>query len=345
MNQQVAELTGIREFRLTEQSLPDPPPGQVQVQIKAVGICGSDLHAYSEGGISGLANQYPMVLGHEPSGIIVKVGAGVADWSIGDRVAMEPAVFCYHCEACQTGHHNVCHSIKFHSVSGEEPGFFREFINLPLDQLLRIPDHLAYEHAALVEPLSVAVHSMRFAAIQMGESVAIFGAGPIGLLTIAAAKASGAGRIWVIEPRKHRRDLAIAMGADDVIEPEGAAKEILKATGKRGVDCTFDCAAKETTTNVAMEISRNAGRLVLTGIHSERLVPFDVLAMRRKELVIYNVRRANREIQPALDLLLSGINRFAQIVTHTRPLDSIHSAFELTEACQDGVGKMVIRPS
>jgi L-iditol 2-dehydrogenase len=315
----------------------------VRVRIKAVGICGSDLHAYSEGGVSGIPNQYPMVLGHEPSGVIVE--SGISGWSVGDRVVMEPSVFCYHCEACQSGHHNVCHNLKFHSVAGEEAGFFREFINLPTDQLLHIPRGLSYEHASLVEPLSVVVHSMKFAALRMGDTVAIFGGGPIGLLTAAAAKASGAGRVWVVEPRKHRRDLAIAMGADDVLDPDGCVSEILRATGNRGVDCSFDCAAKETTTNLAMEVSRRAGRLVLTGIHAERMVPFDVLTMRRKELIIFNVRRANREVHAALDLLVSGIDRFAQMVTHARPLESIQSAFEMNEAYEDGVGKVVILPS
>ena len=140
-----------------------------------------------------------MVLGHEPAGTVVKTGAGVTGWQPGDRVALEPALYCYHCEFCRSGHHNVCASIRFLSNPGH-PGFFREFVNLPVANLLAIPPELSLELATIVEPLAVAIHSMRFAAVQPGETVAVFGAGPIGLLTIACLKVAGAGRIWAIDP-------------------------------------------------------------------------------------------------------------------------------------------------
>ena len=114
----VAELIAPREMRLVEQEIEDPGPGEVQVRVNAVGICGSDLHSYAEGGIGDMACQYPMVLGHEPSGTLVKTGAGVTGWSPGDRAALEPALYCYHCEFCRTGHHNVCANIRFLSNSG-----------------------------------------------------------------------------------------------------------------------------------------------------------------------------------------------------------------------------------
>src|SRR6266508_1402833 len=127
----VAELTGRRELRLVEQTVGDPGSGEVQVAVHAVGICGSDLHSYSEGGVGDTPCQYPMVLGHEPAGVVVKTGAGVTGWSPGDRAALEPAIYCYHCEFCRTGHHNVCANLRFMSNPGI-PGFFREFVNLPV---------------------------------------------------------------------------------------------------------------------------------------------------------------------------------------------------------------------
>jgi L-iditol 2-dehydrogenase len=339
----VAELIAQREFHLTEKSIEDPGPGEVQVRVNAVGICGSDLHSYSEGAVGDTPCEFPMVLGHEPAGTVVKTGTGVTGWQPGDRAALEPALYCYHCEYCRTGHHNVCANIRFLSNPGL-PGFFREFVNLPVTNLIAIPPDLPLELATIVEPLAVAMHSMQFAAIQPGETVAVFGAGPIGLLTIACLKVAGAGRIWAIDPVRHRRELASHMGAHATLDPGqlDAARQILADTANRGVDCAIDCAAKEDTTNAAIRAARNAGRVVLTGIHSAAMVPFEVSPMRRKELAIFNVRRANHESHDALALLTARMAWFAPLVTHTRPLHGIADAFTLTEHYADGVGKMVI---
>jgi L-iditol 2-dehydrogenase len=339
----VAELTAQRQFRLTEQPIEDPGPGEVQVRVDAVGICGSDVHSYAEGAIGDTPCIYPMVLGHEPAGTVVKTGAGVAGWAPGDRAALEPALYCYHCEFCQTGHYNVCAKIRFLSNPGH-PGFFRQFANLPVTNLLAIPKNLSLELATLFEPLAVAMHSLQFAAIQRGETVAVFGAGPIGLLTLASLKVAGAGRIWAVEPVPHRREMALRMGADVALDPGeiDTAKQILADTSGRGVDCAIDCAAKEHTTNWAIHTARNAGRVVLTGIHSAALVPFEVSPMRRKELAIYNVRRSNHESHAALDLLVERPEWFEPMLTHTRPLQQIAEAFSIVEHYADGVGKMII---
>jgi L-iditol 2-dehydrogenase len=339
----VAELVGRREFRLVEKEIGEPGPGEVQVQVGAVGVCGSDLHSYSEGGVGDTPCEYPMILGHEPSGTVVKVGTGVTGWSVGDRAALEPAQYCYHCEYCLSGRHNICANIRFLSTPGH-PGFFRERVNLPVSSLVGIPKDLSLEVATLVEPLAIALHSLKFVELQPGDTVAVFGAGPIGLMTIAALKVSGAGRILAVEPVAHRREMARHLGADAAIDPEqvDSAKEIVASTGGRGVDCAIDCAAKEHTTNWAIRAACNGGRVILTGIHSGTHVPFEVSPMRRKELAIFNVRRSNHESHRALDLLVRQTSNFAPLVTHKRPLSAIAEAFRLTEHYADGVGKMVV---
>jgi L-iditol 2-dehydrogenase len=264
---QAAELIAPLTFRLTDMPTEDPGPGEVQVRIEAVGVCGSDLHAYTEGAVGSTPNVYPMVLGHEPAGRIVKTGAGVTGLAAGDRGALEPALYCYHCEFCLSGHHNVCANIRFLS-NPHHPGFFRELVNLPADNFLPIPTGMSFNEAALAEPLAIAMHSLRLTSIRPGETVAVIGAGPIGLLTIAALRAAKAGRIWAVEPLAHRRELARGIGADAVLEPAEAVQEILSETGQRGVDCAIDCAAAEHTTNQAIQLTRNAGRAALTGIHS-----------------------------------------------------------------------------
>src|SRR5580704_4073026 len=231
-----AELVSTRQFRLAEMPSEEPAPGEVQVRVDAVGICGSDLHYYSEGAVGDTPCVFPMVMGHEPSGTVVKCGSGVTGWSPGDRAALEPALFCYHCEFCRTGHFNVCANIRFLSTPGY-PGFFREFVNLPSANLLAIPKEMSMEVATLAEPLAVALHSMKFAAIDADDTVAVFGAGAIGLLTIACAKIAGAARIWAVDPVAHRRDLAVQMGADVTLDARDAVRQIQTDTGGRGVDC------------------------------------------------------------------------------------------------------------
>ena len=340
----VAELTAPREFRLAQQEIEEPQPGEVQVRVDSVGLCGSDLHSYTEGGVGDTPCQYPMILGHEPAGTVVAVGAGVTGWSRGDRAVLEPALYCYHCEFCHSGRHNICANIRFLSTPGN-PGFFRERVNLPITNLLPLPAGVSMDVGTLAEPLAITLHSLKLASLGLGETVAVWGAGPIGLLTIACLKLAGAGRIFAVEPVPHRRELAKHMGAHAALDPASvdAAREIVADTGGRGVDCAIDCAAKGDTINAGIRATRNGGRVVLTGIHSGTHVEFEVSPMRRKELAIFNVRRNSHESEAALELIASHTAWFAPLVTHTRPLDKIAEAFHLNEAYADGVGKMIVR--
>jgi L-iditol 2-dehydrogenase len=338
-----AELTGLRQFRIAERSIPDPGPGEIQVHVAAVGVCGSDLHSYSEGAVGDSPCVYPMVLGHEPAGLVVKTGAGVTGWSPGDRAACEPSLYCYHCEFCLSGHHNVCSKLRFMS-NPEEPGFFREYLNLPARNLLALPADMGLEVATLIEPLAVVLHSMQFVALEPGETAAVFGSGPIGLLTVIALKLAGASRVWAIDPVAHRLDLARAAGADAPIDPRAVdpVRQILQDTANRGVDVTIDCGGRHDSINQSIHATRNAGRVVITAIPSEVRVPVEFSPLRRKEITLYNVRRSNHESAGALAMLAEHLHRFAPLVTHVRPLDQIGPAFSQLENYADGVGKLVI---
>jgi len=333
-----AELTGVRRFQLSERTIPDPGPGEVQVRISAVGVCGSDLHSYSEGAVGDSPCVYPMVLGHEPAGVVAKTGPGVTGWSPGDRAAVEPALYCYHCEFCLSGHHNVCANLRFMS-NPEEPGFFREYANLPAGNLIAIPAGMSLEHATLIEPLAVVLHSLQLASIQPGETAAVFGAGPIGLLTVVALKLAGAGRVWAVDPVPHRLHLARAVGADAAVDP---VREILHDTSQRGVDVAIDCGGKNGSINQCAAVTRNAGRLVVTAIQPGIDTPVNLHTMRRKEMTVFNVRRSNHESASALAMLRDHTARLAPIVTHTRPLHEISRVFAQLENYEDGMGKVVI---
>jgi L-iditol 2-dehydrogenase len=342
---QVAELTGLRHFEMVDRPLAEPGPGELQVRVSAIGICGSDMHAYSEGGVGESQCTYPMVIGHEPSGVVVKTGAGVTGISPGDRGALEPALYCYHCELCRRGRHNICAHLRFMS-SGIEPGYFREYVNIPIANFLPIPADMSLEAAALVEPMSIALHSMVFAQVKLGETAVVFGAGPIGLLTIAVLKLSGAGRVWAVEPVPHRRDLARHLGADAVIDPGAIdpAAQIMQDTGRRGVDLVIDCASKHDMINQCVSSVAYGGRVVLTGIPADIQIPVNIHQFRNKEVAIFNVRRSNHEGHQGVDLLYEHPHLFAPLVTHNRPLDQINEAFALNERYEDGVGKLLLRP-
>jgi L-iditol 2-dehydrogenase len=341
----IAELYALHKFRQVDSPVPAPGPGQVQVHVEAVGICGSDLHNFTEGQIGDVPCHYPMVLGHEPAGVVVGTGAGVTGWAPGDRAALEPALYCYHCEFCRSGRHNLCANIRFLSALAD-PGFFREFVNLPARNLLPLPNGVGFKEGALFEPLAVALHSMQFAALGPRETAVVFGAGPIGLLTLIVLKLCGAGRVWVVEPVAHRRELAKLVGADAVIDPhaEDAAGQILKDTGQRGVDLAVDCAARENTVNLAIQAVRNGGRVVITGIPVEHDVALEFHVARRKELAIYNVRRSSHESEAALEILGAHAALFAPILTHTLPLEKVQPAFEMLETYSGGAVKVILQP-
>jgi L-iditol 2-dehydrogenase len=332
-----AELVGIREFRIVDQELSAPGPGQVQVRVAAVGICGSDLHNYTEGGIGDSPCRYPMVLGHEPAGVVLKTGPGVTGLAAGDRFALEPAMPCGQCRSCLMGRPNLCDHMRFMS-SGGIPGFFREAVNLPAHNLIPVPAYVGLAEATLVEPLAVALHSLTFAAVKPGETAIVFGTGPIGLLTIAALKFAGAGRVWAVEPVAARRAMAKMMGADDVLDTTGPL------SGIPLVDIAFDCAGGEDTVNQCIAALNKGGRLVYTAIPAAVHVPFHAPGLRKKEITFFNVYRSNHQTERARDLLAAHLNLFAPLVTHTRPLDQIGQAFDLVVRQADGVGKMIVTP-
>ncbi|HET6282698.1 MAG TPA: alcohol dehydrogenase catalytic domain-containing protein [Polyangia bacterium] len=345
MAMRVAELTGVRQFRLVEGQPVEPGPGQVQVQVQAVGVCGSDMHSYAEGGVGDQPVIFPMVLGHEPSGVVAKIGPGVTGIAVGDRAAFEPSICCYHCVYCLRGRHNLCTRMRFLSSPGGEAGFFRDRVNLPAENLLPLPSSLSIGEGALVEPLAIALHSMKLAAPVLGETAAVFGAGPIGLLTIAALKLAGLRRVWAVEPLPHRRALALVMGADAVLDPGAvdAGATIVREAGGLGVDMVFDCATKGDTTDHSLRAAAPGARVVLTGIHSELRISVDIHQWRRKELAVLQVRRSNDELPAARDLLAQNTRLFAPLITHNRPVEKIAESFALVDRYDDGVGKLLVR--
>ncbi|MCF7548793.1 2,3-butanediol dehydrogenase [Pseudonocardia sp. WMMC193] len=245
-----ARFHGPGDIRIDEMPDPQVGPGQVEIAVDWCGICGTDLHEYLEGPIfippkgephplTGV--ELPVVLGHEFAGVVAAVGAGVSGVSEGDRVAVEPYWVCGTCVACRSGRYNVCRSLGFVGLAGDQGGFAERCV---VDQRWVHPlGDLPTDLGALVEPLAVGYHAVRLSGMRPGGTAVVYGAGPIGLVTTAALKAAGAGRVIVVEPAAARKAKAGPAGADVVIDPvtDDAPAAVLDLTGG-GADVAFECA-------------------------------------------------------------------------------------------------------
>jgi L-iditol 2-dehydrogenase len=317
----------------------DPGPGEVLVKLRAVGLCGSDLHWYLDGRIGRNPAVYPQVLGHEPVGEVIQCGPG-ARFSPGDRVVIEPTLSCGHCEYCLAGFHNNCVSGVF--MGGPQAhGFFLQYAVVPASNAMLVPDSLGNGQATLIEPVAVMAHMLDLVRIRPGDTVAITGAGPIGMLCAAMAHAAGASRVYICDRVHHRLELAMRMGADIACDPEALAEVIADETRGRGVDVALEAAGAPAMINLAFAVTRPSGSVALIGLTSEVDVPLDLHSAMGKELTIQTVKRSNHCSKKAIELLRRGVIPDA-LITHTMPLERTPDAFEMLANYAGGVGKIVI---
>ncbi len=340
-----AVLVAPQTIEIQDRPVPEPGAGQVRVKVAAVGVCGSDVHYYFEGRIGTAVVQYPTLLGHEPSGVVDAVGEG-ATIAPGTRVAIEPAAPCGRCEQCVTGHRNLCPDVRF---LGTPPiaGIYQQFQVMPEECCIPIPDDMTLTEAAMMEPLGVGLHAVRLARLNLGETVAIFGSGPIGLCTLLAARVAGAGRVLMTDLLPDRLDLARQMGADAVMNAaDGDPVEWVRdETGGRGVDITFEAAGKQDTVTHSCLAARKGGRVVLIGIPSEDDLLIPMHHSRHSELLMQHVRRSNGEVVDCLPLVASGRIDVKPLATHFFPLERTTDGFDLVHRYADGVIRAVIQPN
>lgn len=271
---------GIKDVRLENIEEPKVTKGNVKIKVKWCGICGSDLHEYLGGPIfipkdkpHPISKEVaPVVLGHEFSGEIVEIGEGVTNLNIGDRVAVEPIVACGTCPACQEGKYNLCSSLGFHGLCGGGGGF-AEYTVFPAKFVHKIPDGLSFEKAALIEPIAVAIHSLRVGKFMTGQSAIVLGAGPIGLATIEALKAAGASLVIVMQRKSVRQEYALRAGADIVIDPTevNVAEEVKRLTGGIGADISFETTGAKIGFDTGIESIKYNGTMVVTSIWEEEI--------------------------------------------------------------------------
>ncbi len=339
-----ARLHGARDLRVDRVAPPGPPgPGEAIVAVRAVGLCGSDLHYWLDGRIGDTTLDRPLIMGHEPAGEVVAVGDNVTHVQPGQRVAIDPAVPCGYCEWCAAGHPNLCPHVRFFG-SPPTDGALRELVCHPAECLFPLPDNLTFVDGALCETLGVALHAVDLSHLQPGQSAAILGCGPVGLMTLQVARCAGAGPIYVADPISERLAVATALGADKVIdagrvEPERA---ILELTDGLGVDAVFDCATSTGTPAQCCAAAKIGARVVLVGIPPEDDFTLHHSPARRKGLTLLFARRMPAVYPRALHLASRGAVQLDLLATHSFSLDRAPEAFALAAERLDGVIKAVV---
>ncbi len=338
-----ARLHGIRELRLENLPWPTPGPGEVLLKVAAVGICGSDVHYYVDGRIGDQVVTDPIIEGHEFSAWVTGLGTGVEGLEIGQLVAVEPGIHCGECESCQQGHPNLCPKVRF---CGTPPinGVFAEYTIMPAENCFALPEELGPAEGAMLEPLGIAIHTVDLGHLKPGQTVAVLGAGPIGLLIAAVARAAGAAEIYITEPLAYRRQFARDYIAASTFDPHqtDAVAEIMRLTGGRGVDVAFEAAGAPETPNQAAALARPGGKVVIAGIPSTDSMVLTASTTRRKGLTIKLVRRMKHTYPRAIRLVQTGMVDVASLVTHRFPLARIAEAFEMVAAYDDGVLRAIV---
>jgi L-iditol 2-dehydrogenase len=335
-------LVAPRRLELVEAPMPEGPrAGELLLRMRAVGLCGSDLHWWAEGRIHSTPARYPQILGHEPVGEVVEAGPGVEGFRPGDLVSVEPSLTCGHCEFCIAGRHNLCVHARFQG-GPEAPGFLRDYAVIPVHNADRVPAGLGVHEATLIEPLAVWVHVYELEPVRLGDTVAVLGAGSIGLLGIAMAKQAGAEMILACDRVPHRLELARQMGATEaaLTAKQDFYQLVMDRTRGRGADVVYDAAGAPETITLGLKCLRPGGTLVLIGIPEPLEFFVDLHTALAKELRIQAVRRSNHKGAQAAALLASG-RIPTGIITHRMPLERAQEGFEILHSYSDGVGKLV----
>ncbi|HJR81949.1 MAG TPA: zinc-dependent alcohol dehydrogenase family protein [Anaerolineales bacterium] len=320
------------EISILERDIPEPGPGQLMIQVMASGICGTDLHIY-RGEYMG---KYPVIPGHEFSGVVAATGSGVTRFRVGDRVAVEPNIACDNCLNCLNNRQNFC--LNWQAIGVTLPGGMEEHVIVPERAAFPIGE-LSFEVGAFMEPLSCVVHGVQRANIGLADHVAIFGAGPIGNLMIQMARIQGAARITVLEINPGRADLARQLGADQVVN---SFDELQPDT----YDIVIDATGAIPVMNRTIDFVRKGGTVLLFGVPpSGRNLELEGFKIFQKGLTVLSSFTSVRNSFQAVDLLRSGQVRVDSLISHRLPLEEMPHALELIESRDPAVKKVIVQPN
>jgi (R,R)-butanediol dehydrogenase / meso-butanediol dehydrogenase / diacetyl reductase len=339
-----ARWHGRGDVRIEDVPRPAPAAHELLLRVSWCGICGTDVEEYLSGPIivpvdvpNGLTGRTaPLTLGHEFVGTVAAVGRDVDGFEVGERVAPEVVLFCGHCFYCRRHDYALCQNWAALGLMAD--GGLAEYAVVPAFSCARLPGVLSDAEGALVEPVEVAVRAVRKSELRLGDSVAVIGGGTIGLLTLQVARAAGASATYLVEPRHNRRQLASTLGATASFSPNqpGWQQELREACNAVGPDVVFECAGAMETPDLALHVARKGGRIVLVGIHPER-VPFSTLELivGEKHVVGSVQHHYDEDLPSAVQLLAEGKVRVGPLISDRVPLERV---------VEDGLQALAQRP-
>lgn len=338
-------LTEYLRFAYEDVPMPEPGPNDVLVSVKACGICGSDIHGMD--GSTG-RRRPPIIMGHEAAGVIAEVGCAVAGWNRGDRVTFDSTIYCGTCHFCRRGQVNLCDRRRVLGVSCEEyrqPGAFAEFVAVPQRILYRLPDDLSFDHAALIEPFTIAFHAIGRKKATLNDTALIIGCGMIGLALLQAVRLAGFGRVIAVDPMPDRLILAASFGAHETINSSDghALAEILRLTDNRGADHVFEAVGLGATVDLAVRAACKGGCVTLVGnVAASVEVPLQLIVTR--ELSLLGSCASSGEYQACLDMMARGSINAAPLLSAVAPLSEGASWFDRLHKREAGLLKVILAP-
>lgn len=347
MNSRTMKALVLREynrFEYEEVPMPEIGPEDVLIEVKACGICGSDVHGMD--GSTG-RRRPPIIMGHEASGVIADVGANVKEWKEGDRVTFDSTVYCGQCRFCKRGQINLCDNRRVLGVSCDEyrqDGAFAEYVAVPHRILYRLPNGVTFEQAAMVEPVSVALHAVKRAGVSNGETAVVVGAGMIGLFVVQCLQACGCGRMIAVDIEQDKLDLARKLGADVVLRTDvcDVVSEVERLTGD-GADSAFEVVGITPTIQTAAKCLRKGGRLVLVGNVSPNVnLPLQVVVTR--EITAYGSCASSGEYPECLDLIAAGKVDTDALMSTASPLAEGAAWFKRLYDKEARLMKVILKP-
>lgn len=321
-----------KEIFVMEKEIPEPGPGEVLIQVMASGICGTDLHIYR----GEYLGDYPVIPGHEFSGVVTATGSQVTRFNFGDRVAVEPNIACENCSHCLNNRQNFC--LNWQAIGVTLPGGMEEYVTAPEKAVFSI-GNLPYEQAAFMEPLSCVVHGVERAHIDLADKVAILGAGPIGDLILQMARLQGAAHITLLENNPGRAELACQLGADQVVNR-------MEDLQLNTYDVVIDATGVIPVMNRAIDFARHGGTVLLFGVPpSGKNMEFEAFKIFQKGLTLLSSYTSVRNSFQAISLLQTGQVQVEPLISHRLPLKELPRALEMIESHDPAVKKVIILPN
>ena len=315
---------GDKTFAVEQTNHTTPADGEVAVRIAYCGICGTDMHVF-HGNMDARVG-LNRIVGHEMSGIVDAVGAGVSGFDLGQKVVVRPLDHCGECPACKSGHQHICHQLKFLGLDTD--GAMQEVWNVPAHTLHKLPDDLRLDHAALIEPVAVACHDVRLSELKPGEDVVVIGGGPIGVLVAMVARDAG-GKVLISEVNPHRLAIAEKLGFDTINPVEADLKAAVNdRTGDKGADVVFEVSGTQPGVDAMTAVGATRARIVMVAIHAKK-PEIDLFQFFWRELKLIGARVYEPEdYDKGIEIIASGGVDADTVITDVAPLSEIQAAFE-----------------